>query len=344
LPFSKSAIAEYLVFLHKEKALYSDLLCTPLTSVYFGGGSPSLLSAEQINKLCQGLQLSSDTEITLEINPIQINPAFLAALKTTPVNRLSIGLQSMQDADLVWMDRRHHAEQMADKMKLCRDYGYDNISLDLIYGLPGSSIAALQLNLDAYLALNPEHISCYLLSLDEDCAKHEDAANLPDEDLQFAQYELIRHTLVDSGWQHYEISNFAKAGKASKHNLCYWQSNNYLALGASAAGWITPIRYENDANLTEYYRKIDAKVLYPNKQICTAQRMMEDFLMMGMRLIEGIDINEFKHRFGKDIDSIYGERIQRLTKLAMLNIRDNRLSLTKAALFVSNSVIGELIL
>ena len=344
LPFGKSAMAEYLGYLHQEKALYADCLSTPLRSVYFGGGSPSLLSAEQINKLMQGLQLTRDAEISLEINPIQISPAFLAALNTTPINRLSIGLQSMQDAELVWLDRRHHAAQMADKMKLCRDYGYDNISLDLIYGLPNGDTSALQRNLDAYLALNPEHISCYLLSLDEDCAKHKDASNLPDEDLQFAQYELIRHSLVDSGFQHYEISNFSKAGKASQHNLCYWQSDNCLALGASAAGWMAPIRYQNDANLADYYRKIDAQEHYPNRQVCSLQRMMEDFLMMGLRLIEGIDMKVFKQRFGRDLDSIYGERMHHLNRLAMLSVKDNRLSLTEAALFVSNSVIGELIL
>jgi oxygen-independent coproporphyrinogen-3 oxidase len=344
LRFSKSAIEAYLGYLNKEKALYRQHLSSPLASLYFGGGSPSLLSAEQINTVCEGLQLSPYTEITLEINPIQITPAFLSALTTTPVNRLSLGVQSMTDAELKWLDRRHTAAQMPDKLKLCREFGYDNISLDLIYGLPGSSVATLSHNLDAYLALEPEHVSCYLLTLDEESVRYAEVGTLPDEDSQFEQYELIRSTLTANGFQHYEISNFALPDKASRHNLAYWNSNNYLALGASAAGWMAPIRYHNAADLTDYYRSIDTGEIYPNQSVCTRQRMMEDYLMMGLRLIEGIDVRGFKQRFGMDIDAVYRERIRQLTSIGMLKREDDSLSLSEAALFVSNRVIAELIL
>ncbi len=344
LPFSKQSIADYCSYLAKEKALYRPKLNSPLRSLYFGGGSPALLISEQINGICKGLIFEDNAEITIEINPIQITSSLLSALKTTPINRLSLGVQSMTDAELQWLNRRHSAAQMPEKMKLCRDFGYDNISLDLIYGLPGSTVDTTQLNLDAMLALHPEHISCYLLSLDEDSARFAEAASLPDEDMQFAQYELIRSTLSASGFRHYEISNFAIADKASRHNLAYWHNNNYLALGASAAGWMAPVRYQNAADLREYYRAVEAGELYPNQTLCTKQRMIEDYLMMGLRLIDGIDTEDFKHRFGTDLSGIYGDKIRQLTSLNMLKSTDNQLSLTEAAYFVSNSVISQLIL
>jgi oxygen-independent coproporphyrinogen-3 oxidase len=132
--------------------------------------------------------------------------------------------------------------------------------------------------------------------------------------------------------------------KTSHHNLAYWNSNNYLALGASAAGWMAPIRYQNAANLAEYYRCVEAGELYPNQSICTKQRMIEDYLMMGLRRIDGIDVKDFKQRFGRDIDTLYAERIRHLVGLGMLKRDKDTLSLTEAALFVSNSVIAELIL
>ncbi len=343
LSFNHSALETYLGYLHRELASYRKLLTQPLSSVYFGGGSPALLSAKQINLLMQDLALSPQTEVTLEINPIQLTPSFLTSLSTTPVNRLSIGVQSMIDSELLWLDRRHKAQQMPDRIKLCRDMGYNNISLDLIYGLPGSTTDSLVYSLDALIALNPEHISCYLLSLDEDCARYTDADKLPDEDSQFAQYELIRSRLAAADYEHYEISNFARDEHSSAHNLCYWQSNNYLAIGASAAGWISPIRYHNHANLQDYYRSVEEGECYPNQSICTPKRELEDYLMMGLRLLHGIHIPSCNLRFGIDLITHYQAPIERLCKLGMLQLEGDSLHLSEAALFVSNSVIAELI-
>ncbi len=344
LPFSKSALETYLGYLHRELAFYRKLLTQPLNSVYLGGGSPALLSAEQLTMLLQDLPLCPHTEVTLEINPIQLTPSFLSALSTTPVNRLSIGVQSMNDSELEWLNRRHKAEQVQEKITLCRDKGYGNISIDLIYGLPGSSLASLTHSLDAITALQPEHISCYLLSLDEDCPRFADASKLPDEDSQFTQYELIRHYLAAEGYNHYEISNFAKETHASIHNLCYWHSDNYLAIGASAAGWIAPIRYVNHADLQLYYHSVDNQESFPDPSDCSPQRELEDYLMMGLRLLQGIHIPSCNSRFGIDLLHSHATPIQRLKRLGMLCHEADYLRLSEAALFVSNSVIAELIL
>lgn len=306
-----------------------------------------MLSCSEINTLCEGLLISPKTEITLEINPLQINASFLTELRQTPVNRLSLGLQSMRNTELEWLDRKHKAEQIGAKITLCRDFGYDNISFDLMYGLPGRDLDSLKQNLDAYLALQPEHISCYLLSLDEGCARYaeeQSLAQLPGEDDCAMQYQLIRSTLLAAGYQHYEISNFALPGKASRHNHAYWQSKEYLALGASAAGWIVPWRYQNPANLEDYFAGISAGNMFPEKQMCDLQRMWEDFLMMGLRLIEGIELQDFAQRFGKNAETIYAKQIAHLQKLGMLRLESGRLALSTEALFISNTVIAELIL
>lgn len=306
-----------------------------------------MLSAGDVNTLCEGLLISPNTEITLEINPLQINASFLSELRQTPVNRLSLGVQSMNNQELEWLDRRHKAEQISAKITLCRDFGYDNISLDLMYGLPGRNLDSLKQNLDAYLALQPEHISCYLLSLDEDCARYaqeQSLQQLPGDDDCALQYQLIRSTLLAAGYQHYEISSYALPGKASRHNMAYWQSNEYFALGASAAGWIVPWRYQNPANLEAYYAGISAGNMFPEKQMCDLQRMWEDYLMMGLRLIEGIELQDFAQRFGKSVITLYAKQIAHLQKLGMVRLENGRLALSTEALFISNSVIAELIL
>jgi len=344
VPYRKSALDEYVAYLNKEKALYQSQLECPVATVYFGGGTPSLLIAEQIRQLLSGLNLLPEAEITLEINPLQITEPYLQALNTTPVNRLSIGVQSMNPEELNWLDRHHKPEQIKEKIALCRQFGYQNISLDLIYGLPDSSISSLQRTVEKYLTLKPEHISCYLLTLDNDCLKAKDKAFLPEDEKQAEQYEYICSRLKQEGYEHYEISNFALSGYASQHNLRYWHSDDYLALGASAAGWISPCRYQNPADLNLYYQGVDKSAAFPQKEELSEQRIVQDYLMMGLRLKEGIALDEFYDRFRFKLPELYGEKIAKLQKIGMLNLTEHNLALTEKALFVSNIVIRDLIL
>ena len=344
VPYRKSALNEYVDYLHKEKALYQSQLNRPIATIYFGGGTPSLLNAEQIMDLLSGLNILPKTEITLEINPLQITENYLQTLNKTPVNRLSIGVQSMNPEELNWLERQHKPEQIQEKIALCRQFGYQNISLDLIYGLPNSSVQSLQRTVEKYLTLKPEHISCYLLTLDNDCRKAKERAFLPDEDMQAEQFEFLCTCLKQEGYIHYEISNFALSGYASQHNLRYWHSADYLALGASAAGWITPIRYQNPADLNLYYQSVDKGEAFPQREKLSEQRIVQDYLMMGLRLKEGIDLAEFNNRFRFKLTALYGAKISKLQKIGMLNLTEHNLALSEKALFVSNSVIGDLIL
>jgi oxygen-independent coproporphyrinogen-3 oxidase len=344
LPYSNSALEQYLVALHKELQLYRSYLNKPLASIYFGGGSPSLLSNNQINGILNQLTWTEDAEISIEINPIQITAQFLDKLKQSPVNRLSIGLQSMDNSQLKWLDRRHLAEDMPNRMELCRKAGFDNISLDFMYGLPNSDITALGKNLEAYIKLNPEHISAYLLCLEEGSSRYGEKDSLPDEDTVEEEYNLICESLAASGYIQYEISNFAKPGRESRHNLAYWHSDSYLALGASASGWMPPIRYQNHDDMGRYYDSVEQGLRFPNGENCDAQRQEEDFLMMGLRLLKGIDLKVYRQRFGRDLLDVYKEQINKLTGIGMLELEGNHLRISRAGLFVSNSVIAELIL
>ncbi|MEN6444559.1 MAG: radical SAM family heme chaperone HemW [Candidatus Cloacimonas sp.] len=344
LPYGQSAINEYVTYLKKEKALYGNQLKRPIATVYFGGGTPSLLSANQINALLEGLNILQDAEITLEINPLQITEPYLQELHKTPVNRLSIGLQSMNNKELAWLNRRHKAEQIKDKIALCRKEHFTNVSLDLIYGLPNSSVQSLQQTMDAYWELEPEHISCYLLTLDSDCSLAQEVNELPEEENQAEQYEFLCQHLKQAGYVQYEISNFALPGFESRHNLRYWKSDDYLALGVSAAGWIAPIRYQNYCDLNIYYQSVDSKITFQQKEELSPERIMQDYLMMGLRLRNGINLQEFKERFQVELTDLYDKQMTKLIKIGMLTLKNDCLALTSKALFVSNRVIGELIL
>lgn len=346
LDYSRAALQTYLEHLHAEIDLYADVLGEELDTLYFGGGTPSLLSAKAITALCERFRLADDAEITLEINPLQITSAYLRELSATRVNRLSLGVQSLDDAELAFLGRRHKAGQIPDQIALLRGYGYRDISLDLIYGLPGSSLQSVKDNLSRYIALQPEHISCYLLTLDDDTpmGKRQKAEpSLPEDDVLAEQYHAIRLGLIEAGYLQYEISNFAKRSHRSRHNLLYWNSDPWLALGASAAGWMPPNRYQNAASLEEYYRDVHAGNRYPHAEPCDARQNAADYAMMRLRLIEGIDLDEYRARFGEDFIEGRKEAVSSLIGLGLLEQGHNQLSLSAKALFISNAVIGELI-
>lgn len=349
-PYSKSALDAYLRFLHREIDLFAvqdpDLLNA--RTIYFGGGTPSLLEAEDIIALCRRFRITSGAEITLEINPLQITEPHLEKLRQTPVNRLSIGLQSMDDSELALLDRRHRSGQIPPRIALCRSFGYNNISLDLIYGLPGSDVSGLKENLRRFVTLEPEHISAYLLTLEADSELARKIGSglvppLPDEDEQAAQYDALCAGLQAAGYGHYEISNFCRPGKASRHNLSYWKSEPYLGLGASASGWLPPFRYTDQADLDAYYKQLDAGKILPGAEKCSTEQQKADFLMMGLRLAEGVDRSEYQKRFGTDLYAEKQSRIDKLVSLGLLESNQNSLKLSPAAFFVSNSVIGELL-
>ena len=348
-PFRREDLSLYLSRLETEISLYLDRFPrfkNPDT-IYFGGGSPSLLTAAEISRICSFFSHSPATEITLELNPIQITPAWLKALNSSPVNRLTIGLQSLSDDTLRFLDRRHTAAKAAAAIGLLREYGYENFSLDLIYGIPGTSLEDLHRDLDGFIALEPRHISTYLLSLEEDCAwaHAEDpryAATLAlDEEFQAQSYELIRSRLLSAGFEQYEISNFARAGFASRHNMHYWLSNEYLGLGAGATGWLEQTRYSNPSPLASYYDCLQKAEIKPNPD--EASEPVSDYIIMGLRLCRGISRRESLRALGIDLWEEKKSALARLAGLGLIRVDEEYIALEPKAYFVSNAVIGELI-
>ena len=350
LNLSREALAHYLELLSAEIRLWQnkDPALKTARTLYFGGGTPSLLDPEQIGNICAQFELQPCAEISLEVNPEQIRPQWLQKLAQTPVNRLSIGLQSFDDEELTWLGRRSKAQDYPRLISLCRDYGFENISLDLIYGLPGSDANGLKRNLDRYLDLVPEHISAYLLTPDADTELGKKLASgeqapLPDDENLAEQYQTLRQTLLAAGFEHYEISNFSLPGRASIHNLSYWKNQPYLGLGASASGWLPPFRYTNPDSLAEYEAYVNKGEVPPACEPSSPQDAWSDHLMMGLRLSEGVDLKELQNLHGYDFGGDKLERIKRLQTAGLLALEGRHLRLTPEALFISNAVIGELL-
>jgi oxygen-independent coproporphyrinogen-3 oxidase len=344
--YSAGLKREYLAWLRAEteSCLALEPRLAQADTFYLGGGTPSLLTSDEINSLLAFFDLDREAEITLEVNPLQLTAEYLDALRSTPVNRLSLGVQSLDDEELAYLTRRHRASGIPEKVRLCREAGFANLSLDLIYGLPGSSTESLGRNLDAFLALEPEHLSCYLLTLEEGSPLlRAGAPALPSDDELSAQYHLIRSVLTTAGYGHYEISNFARPGRESRHNLKYWASRPWLGLGASASGWIPPLRYTNPADLEAYAAQTASGRVFPSAERISPEQLKKDWLMMGLRLLAGIDLQAYRERFGSDPGDDFRPGLQKMLDLGLLVREDNSLRLSPEALFVSNRVIGELI-
>lgn len=347
---SQEALSNYLELLKAEIRLWhsKNPSLKKARTLYFGGGTPSLLKPQQIADICAQFELQPAAEVTLEVNPEQIQPRWLEGVAQTPVNRLSIGLQSFDDEELNWLGRRSKAQDYPRLIRLCREYGFENISLDLIYGLPGSDSQGLKRNLDRYLDLKSEHISAYLLTPDPDTELGKmlasgEQAPLPDDENLAEQYETLRQSLVAAGYEHYEISNFSLPGRASIHNLSYWKNQAYLALGASASGWLPPFRYANPDSLAKYEAYVNRGELPPSCEPSSAQDAWSDHLMMGLRLLKGVDLDELQELYGYDFSGEKQERIKRLQAAGLLALEGRRLRLTPEVLFISNAVIGELL-
>jgi len=348
VPYSKAEVDKYVENLIIELELAGKEYEIMAKTIYFGGGTPSLLTSEQIKRVIGRITVCDPAEISLEINPIQITEPFLEALSTTKINRLSIGLQSMNDADLLMLTRRHRQDQIKEKILLCRRFGYKNISLDLMYGIPGSDVMHLKENLNRFLELEPEHISAYLLTLDDTKQDNTSQGALgkatpPDDDSLAEQYDALREGLEDAGFAQYEISNFAREGFASRHNLSYWNSEDYLGLGASASGWLRPFRYTNVADLHEYYNSVESAIFMPDCELCDEQRQKEDYLMMGLRLVKGISPRGYFEHFGSSLHDDFGSVLSLPLMQKVLNQSEDSISLKPEYYFVSNRVIAEFI-
>ncbi len=279
----------YIQALSQEIDLYP---CSTLSTVFLGGGTPSVLEPQQIDVLFQKIKnhftLDSEAEITLEANPESITPAQLQAWRDASINRLSIGLQAYDDTLLKAMGRLHSVHQFETAYRAAREAGFSNINIDLIYGFVGQSMESWKHTLRSALALQPEHLSLYALAIEEH-TPFGAAGVTVNNDLQAEMYAWARSTLTQNGYPQYEISNFALPGKACRHNLIYWHGQDYLGLGVGAVGCTRGTRWENQKNLGPYYKDIAAgRKPIQLEETLDARTLKFERLMLGLRLREGV--------------------------------------------------------
>jgi oxygen-independent coproporphyrinogen III oxidase len=333
---------------------YVDALKSELTrrsrnetigSIYFGGGTPSLIPVLQVADILDTARslftFSENMEISIEANPGTIDRAYLSALRKLGVSRLSLGVQSLDETELAMLGRIHTAAQAVEAVQFVREAGFDNLNIDLIYGLPQQTIADWRRNLEAALTLAPEHISLYALTLEENVPMSRDiAAGLlpaPDPDIAADQYELAEDILSARGYLHYEISNWALPGHECRHNLVYWQNRPYLGIGVAAHSCLDGHRTANTSNLDLYLAGSVSDVKDLDEEIGPDLELAES-VILGLRLSDGIRFDDVSRRFGKDILVRYRPQIREMENCGLLEEAGGNLKLTRRGRLLSNEV------
>lgn len=335
-------------------------------SVFFGGGTPSMLSSQQIAVIIKTIagcfNLESGAEISLEANPNDITVEYAQALRDAGVNRISLGMQSANEKELKLFARRHDNDQTARAVSAVRMAGFENVNIDLIYGIPHQTLLDWEWTLEQMLKLQPDHVSLYALGLEEGTPIYDWVARgrlpVPDDDLAADMYELATDLLAEAGYDQYEISNWSKPGYQCRHNLQYWRNLSYLGLGPGAHGYAGGMRYAVVSVPSLYMELLtsnldDSEALaFPlspaadKTTVAVVDRVSEmtDTLLMGLRLTqEGVERTQFRARFGIDITDAYSVVIDHFVRLGLLEVTERRVRLTRKGRLLSNQLFRELV-
>lgn len=344
---------EYLKSIEREILLYKEeFKDKEFTSVFLGGGTPSILTADELtilmNSIYDNLKIAKGAEITIECNPGTLNKDKLKRIKELGINRLSMGLQVIQNHHLKYIGRIHTYEQFEQNYREAKSIGIDNINVDLMYSLPNQSFDEWKETLEKIIKLQPSHISAYSLILEEGTKFYDMYLNkefeLNDEDSDIKIYEYTIDTLSKNGYHQYEISNYAKGGCECKHNIVYWKCDNYLGLGPGASGYINNYRYSNICDVDEYNKCLEGnKKPIEEKNILSKKDEIEEFIFMGLRMNEGIDLNDFYNRFNIKFQDKYKDILDKLKHLNLIIEQNNRVALTQKGREISNTVFIEFI-
>ena len=316
-------------------------------SVFIGGGTPSILPPPLLEALLRGIResfrLTEDCEFTMEANPKTLDAQKLTLLREYGVNRLSIGVQSFDDGELKRLGRIHNSREAAETVTLARGY-IPNINLDLMTGIPGQTMESLKSTLETAVSLEPAHLSCYSLIIEEGTPFFDEweqnRLELPSEDEDREMYWVTGEFLERRGWKRYEISNYAKEGRECCHNLKYWGCREYLGFGAAAHSYLGNRRFYHTASRREYMAAPTEEI---DEEILTPADAMGEFMIMGLRLIAGVEEKEFERRFQEKMTAVYGEPLKRLCDQGLLRHWDGRYSLTERGLDLANRVMAEFV-
>lgn len=310
-----------------------------LETLYFGGGTPSALSLEDFNNIISLFNFADNAEVTTEINPDGIDEAYLKGLKKIGINRMSIGTQTFDDKILKIIGRRHNSAQTRFALNCALKAGFNNISLDLIYGLPTQDLQGFETDLKKAVETGVQHVSLYGLKIDEGCNFYkEEPDGLPDSDLQADMYLKAIEVLKGAGFEHYEISNFSLPGFNSKHNLNYWENNSYYGFGCAASGYVDCIRYTNEGDLIKYIENPQLKI---SEQKLTKQESLEEAIFLGLRKMAGINIDEINQTFGIDFNKKYEKVLEKYSNYFIKTQQGYALSIE--GILISNTILSEFI-
>lgn len=326
---------------------------TDIDTIYIGGGTPSYIEAKYIKEILEEIKtknVSKEAEITIEVNPGTVTLEKLQEYKNCGINRLSIGLQSTQNNLLKTIGRIHNFEEFLETYKMARKVGFKNINVDLMLGLPNQKISELKESLEKVLELKPEHISVYSLIVEENTPIADKIEKneliLPEEETERNMYWYVKNTLELNGFHHYEISNFAKKSFESKHNLNCWEQQEYIGIGTSAHSYVENVRYSNTENLEKYIDNIEQGTPENNKIIHEVQNendKKKEFMLLGLRKIDGIKISEFKKAFGDNPIYLFRNELKKLSDEELIEIDDDIIRLTNKGINLANLVWEEFI-
>ena len=344
---------KYLNYLGEEMKLYKEEIKNrEIDSVFVGGGTPSILNENEINilfeKIKENFNIKSNAEITMECNPGTLTLNKLKVMKKSGVNRLSIGLQAVQNHHLKYIGRIHTFEEFEKNYHDAKQMGFDNINIDLMYALPNQSREDWMESLEKVVKLNPTHISAYSLILEENTELFKmyerDEFNLLDENTDIEMYEYTINYLKSHGYNQYEISNYAKDNFECKHNVLYWKCEEYVGIGASASGYFNGIRYNNICELDNYEKMIlEGEKPIEWEEKLSIKDKIEESIFLGLRMNEGIQISDFKEKYNFDFEKEYKNEIEKLSKMELIEIDNNRMKLTQKGREISNSIFVEFI-
>ena len=323
-----------------------------ITTIYIGGGTPSSIEENYIADIIETIKLNmndenlkefKNVEVTIEVNPGTVTEKKLETYKEIGINRLSIGLQETHDELLKSIGRIHTYEEFLKTYNLARKIGFNNINVDLMIALPNQTIQDIKENLEKIIKLNPEHISVYSLILEEGTPFYnkynENKIRLPDEELERNMYWYVKNTLENNGYIHYEISNFSKKGFESKHNMNCWNQEEYLGFGVAAHSYNNKIRYSNTNSIEEYIKGSN-KIIHEKQ---TLEDMQKEYMLLGLRKIEGINIQKFKNKFAQNPIFIFKEQLNKLVDEELIIVDGNEIKLTNKGLDLANIVWEEFV-
>ena len=344
-------IEDYIKAVKKEIKLQN--IQAPITTIYIGGGTPSYIESKYIKEIIEEIKKKNVTkrpEITIEVNPGTVTREKLKDYKKSGINRLSIGLQSVQDEILKEIGRIHDFEQFLETYEMARNVGFKNINVDLMLGIPNQRIKELKESLEEVIKLQPEHISVYSLIVEDGTPIankiQKGELELPDEETERNMYWYVKNTLELNGYKQYEISNFAKKGYESKHNINCWNQKQYFGFGAAAHSYRDITRYSNTDKIEEYIRNVKSERLDRNRIIHEVQKEYDtekEYMLLGLRKINGVKISEFKLKFGKNPIYLFRNELKKLTDEKLISIDEDNIRLTNRGIDLANLVWEEFV-